>query len=70
MQMIKKPKVENNVDDLRDFFDNCIATIGVKEKPTREQVKFCVKVSELFFQCLENPDLFDFLFGTDRTDMN
>ena len=70
MQMIKKLKVENNVDDLRDFFDDCVATLGVNAKPTEEQVKFCVRVSEMFFQCLENPDLFDFLFGSDRTDMN
>ena len=70
MQMIKKPKTENNVNDLRNFFDDCMATIGVKEKPTQKELEFCVKVSELFFQCLKNPDLFDFLFGTDRTDMN
>ena len=68
--MIKKPKVENNVEELRNFFDHCMAAIGVNEKPTEKELRFCVKVSEMFFQCLEEPNLFDFLFEADRADMN
>lgn len=58
------------VDELRNLYDNCMATIGVNEKPTEAQLQYCVKVSEMFFQCLENPALREFLFEEGKGNMN
>ena len=58
------------VDEMRNLFDNCMAAVGVNEKPTEAQLVYCVKCSEMFFQCLENPALMDFLFEEGKGNMN